>query len=103
MKSMEKALEYAKLFEKPILCFVDSALTDAKRGEMAVEFFSHPTVYKPFSSNYIFMSVKHIEGVEKGVVLFSSEGKRISSIENYYSLESLVKTILKEDFNKIKN
>ena len=96
--SFEKAKKVAKLYNKPIICFFDDKLSEKQRGEIAREYFSHPSIYQPFSSSHIFTHAPKGERGTSGFMLLSKSGKLLANINTYNNFCSLAERISKETF-----
>lgn len=96
--SLDKAKKIAKLYSKPIICFFDDTLSEGKRGEIAREYFSHPSIYQPFSSTHIFThSAKGNKGIS-GFMVLSEKGEILANINTYKDFSLLAERIAKETF-----
>ena len=96
--SLEKAKKMAKLYDKPIICFFDDKLPDEKRADLAREYFSHPAIYRPFSSTHIFTHAPKGEKGISGFMLFSKSGKVLANINTYNNFNALAESISKRTF-----
>ncbi|MCH9620928.1 MAG: hypothetical protein S4CHLAM20_03370 [Chlamydiia bacterium] len=93
--SLDKAKSMARLFEKPIICFFDETLDEAKRRDLAKEYFSHDKLYNSFSHTHLFTHTDHGQKGESGFMIISSKGEIISTITTYGDFKVLSSDISK--------
>ena len=96
--TLDKAKEMAKIYDKPIICFFDDALTDGKRAEIAKEYFSHPSIYTPFSSTHIFTHCRNGKKGVSGFMVLSKSGDVLANITTYNDFNKLADSISKCSF-----